>query len=83
MIKKLLLPLIQKYYLTIDTDIQNGDLVAFVSNPNMQYEVVGIYYSYVLKPFLFLRDQEGRIFSGPVTEYKRASIKPGVFYESH
>lgn len=65
--KKLILKLIQKYFLKVPTDFRIGDLV-FVGDNQHQYELVGVYYSYELQPFLFVRDDNGRIFGAPIDQ---------------
>ncbi len=73
--RKMLLRLIQKYFLKVDTNIMPGDLICPVNNEKTVFEALGIYYSYQLKPFLFFRDVNGpQIYSAPIFEYKRAPI---------
>lgn len=78
--RKQVLKLIQKYFLKVDTDIRLGDLVSSRDNEDAVYEAVGIYYSYELKPFLFIQDKNGYIFGKPVNEFKRIN-NPGVINE--
>ncbi len=74
--KKLLIRLIQRFFLTGHSDIRPGDLVQHVRNDYV-YEAVGIYYNFSLQPVLFIRDMEsGRLFGisgADFYEYKRVS----------
>jgi len=64
--KNLMLKLIQKYFLKTDSRFRIGD-IAYNGDSNYEYEFVGIYYSYELKPFCFLRDPaNGLICSAPL-----------------
>lgn len=66
--KQLLIKLIQKYLLKIDPRFRLGDLI-YKGDSDYEYELVGIYYSFNLKPFCFMRDPaDGRIYSAPITE---------------
>lgn len=72
-IKGLLLTLVQKMFLTVHTTIRPGDLVSPAVNDDAVFEAIGIYYNYELKPFMFVRDNNGYIFSGPPDSYRRAT----------
>lgn len=66
--RKLLVELVQKYLLQTDPRFRVGDLVIHGGN-DYQYELVGIYYSFQLQPFLFIRDSaDGKIFGVPMSE---------------
>jgi hypothetical protein len=65
--KKLILKLVQKYFLQIDFRFRPGDLVIW-RDGEPRYEAVAVYYSYELKPFLFIRDGQGKIFGVPLNE---------------
>jgi hypothetical protein len=73
---RLLLRLIQKLFLKVNTDIRPGDLVQHLRNDYV-YEAVDIYYTFDLAPVLLMRDMsDGRLYgiSGPsFFEYKRTS----------
>lgn len=71
--KNLLLKLIQKFYLKDYTKFRGGDLVQHINNEDLIYDVVGIFFTYYLKPQLFIQDSQGYIFGVPIHEYKRVS----------
>jgi hypothetical protein len=71
--RNLVLKLIQKNFLAVNTTIKPGDLVSPVGNDDVVFDAIGIYYNFYLKPFLFVRDNNGYIFSGPPDHYKRAT----------
>lgn len=68
--KRFILKLIQKYFLQDYKKLPTGELVEHIHNSDVIYETVGIYFSYELKPFLFVRDCNGYIFGVPLHEYK-------------
>ncbi len=70
--KWLLKKLAQRYLLVSKSDIKAGDLVTHVNNDAI-YEAIGIYYSFELKPFVFMRDERGRIHGAPQYEYRRVN----------
>ncbi len=73
--RKLLLKLIQSYFLKVDPRFRPGDLVYYGDN-DYSYEIIGIYYSYSLQPFVFIRDPaDGRVFGAPIRECKSPYIK--------
>lgn len=72
--RKLVLKLIQKWLLEVETNIKPGDLI-HVGDSDAVYDSIGIYYNYQLHPFMFFRDGNGYIYSKPVYECKRAITK--------
>jgi hypothetical protein len=69
--RKVTLKLIQKLFLTVNTDIRAGDLVCRRDNEDTMFEAQGIFWDYNLKPKLFVMDNNGYIFSGNIEEFKR------------
>ncbi len=64
--KNLLLKLIQRYFLKVDSRFRVGDIV-FNGDNNYEYVMIGIYYSYTLKPYCFMRDPaDGKIYGIPL-----------------
>lgn len=49
-----------------------GDLAQHIENGRV-YQVMGIYYSAYLQPFVFLRDNNGHVFAEPTMIYKPVS----------
>lgn len=72
MAAKYIKKLIQKYFLSVDTNgVKPGDLMTKGDN-DYPYESIGVYYNYELKPFMFFRDDNGYIYSAPVYECRPA-----------
>ncbi len=75
--KKLIIKLIQRFILKDDSGIKVGDLVLRKGiNSDLAFEAVGIYYSYELQPFVFVRDSvDGKIIGLPMSECRSPYTK--------
>ncbi len=73
---KLVLKIIQKYFLNIDSNIRAGDLVKHIHG-DATYEALGFRYDINLKPSLFIRDVYDNyiyeISKTDMTSYERIS----------
>lgn len=66
--RKLVLKLIQYFLLETDARFRVGDLM-YRGDNNYEYEFVGMYYSYELKAFCFMRDpKDGQIYCAPLIQ---------------
>jgi hypothetical protein len=66
--KKMIIKLVQKYLLKTNPKIRNGDLVLF-GDGDRAFEAVGVYYSYELQPFVFMRSMDdGKIIGAPMDQ---------------
>ena len=77
--RKLILKLIQKWLLEVETNIKPGDLIQVGDDSNAVYDCMGVYYNYQLHPFMFFSDRNGYVYSKPLYECKRAVIKGRPF----
>lgn len=64
----MLIKLIQKLILKTNPKIRLGDLVIY-GDGDRAFEVVGIYYTYELEPFVFMRSMDdGKINGAPMAQ---------------
>lgn len=74
-LKNLILNLIQKYFLKVDSNILPGDIICHELVESVHFEAVGIYYNYRLEPILFAKDINGPVtYIGKLSDYKRATV---------